>query len=189
MSNLTSRTAAASAHAVATINHAAAGGTGPRRTVFPAVGKLVSADLLIGPLDRNSDVPLHTQVYAGLRDSILDGRLRPGASIPSTRALPSLLGVSRNTVLEAYNQLMAEGFIEPRVGSGTYVALSIPDHHLRPRKAEGSAPTGGNAAACGPTPAIGSRAAHGRGARVREGVLAAPGSFLPGVARLRTAAA
>ena len=73
MSNLTSRTAAASAYAVATINHAAAGGAGPRRrTVFPAVGKLVSADLLIGPLDRNSDVPLHTQVYAGLRDSILD---------------------------------------------------------------------------------------------------------------------
>jgi GntR family transcriptional regulator/MocR family aminotransferase len=91
---------------------------------------LASADLLIGRLDRGSDIPLHTQVYAGLRDSILDGRLRPGASIPSTRALASLLGVSRNTVLEAHNQLLAEGFIEPRVGSGTYVAHSIPDHHL-----------------------------------------------------------
>ncbi len=108
------------------------------RSAFPAVGQLVSAELLVGELDRDSSVPLHTQVYAGLRDSILDGRLRPGASMPSTRALPSLLGVSRNTVLEAYNQLWSEGFIEARVGSGTYVAHSIPDHHFRSQKAEGS---------------------------------------------------
>ena len=136
MSNLTFQAAATTAHAVAAVHHAPARATRPRRAAFAAVGKLVSADLLIGRLDRDSDVPLHTQVYAGLRDSILDGRLRPGASIPSTRALPSLLGVSRNTVLEAYNQLLAEGFIEPRVGSGTYVAHSIPDHHLRPQKAK-----------------------------------------------------
>jgi GntR family transcriptional regulator/MocR family aminotransferase len=136
VSNLTFQAAAASAHAVAAVHHIPARGARPQRTAFPAVGKLASADLLIGRLDRDSDVPLHTQVYTGLRDSILDGRLRPGASIPSTRALPSLLGVSRNTVLEAYNQLLAEGFIEPRVGSGTYVAHSIPDHHLRPQKAK-----------------------------------------------------
>ena len=118
-----------------------------RRTAFPAVGELASAELLIGRLDRNSDLPLHTQVYAGLRDSILDGRLRPGASMPSTRALSSVLGVSRNTVLEAYNQLLAEGFIEPRVGSGTFVAHSIPDHHLWSQKAEGApkAPSGQSA--------------------------------------------
>lgn len=102
-----------------------------RPTTFHAIGKLVSADLLIGDLDRKGDVPLHTQVYAGLRDSILDGRLRPGASMPSTRDLPGVLGVSRNTVLAAYDQLQSEGFIEPRVGSGTYVAHSIPDQYLR----------------------------------------------------------
>jgi GntR family transcriptional regulator/MocR family aminotransferase len=96
----------------------------------------VSADLLIGGLDRNGGVPLYTQVYAGLRDSILEGRLRPGASMPSTRRLCAMLGVSRNTVLEAYDQLLAEGFIDPRGGSGTYVAHSIPDDHLRSRKAE-----------------------------------------------------
>jgi GntR family transcriptional regulator/MocR family aminotransferase len=113
-----------------------AGMPGPRRrTAFHAVGKLVSADLLIGELNRSGSVPLHTQVYTGLRDSILDGRLRPGASMPSTRDLPSLLGVSRNTVLAAYDQLQAEGFIEPRVGSGTYVAHSIPDGYLRAQKA------------------------------------------------------
>jgi GntR family transcriptional regulator/MocR family aminotransferase len=97
---------------------------------------LVSADLLIGDLDRNGNVPLHTQVYAGLRDCILDGRLRPGAPMPSTRDLTSQLGVSRNTALVAYDQLQSEGFIECRVGSGTFVAGSIPDHHLRSPKAE-----------------------------------------------------
>lgn len=106
-----------------------------RRAAFETIGKLVSADLLIGELDRDGPVPLHTQVYQGLRDNILDGQLRPGASMPSTRDLPSLLGVSRNTVLTAYDQLQAEGFIEPRVGSGTYVSQSIPDQYLRAQRA------------------------------------------------------
>lgn len=114
---------------------AAASGRPRRETAFRAIGKLVSADLLIDGLDRTGAVPLHTQVYQGLRDSILDGRLRPGASMPSTRDLPSLLGVSRNTVLAAYDQLQSEGFIEPRVGSGTYVAHSIPDQYLRAQRA------------------------------------------------------
>jgi len=105
-----------------------------RRTAFHAVGKLVSADLLIGELDREGAVPLHTQVYTGLRDSILEGRLRPGASMPSTRDLPALLGVSRNTVLAAYDQLQSEGFIEARIGSGTYVAPAIPDQYLRTQR-------------------------------------------------------
>ncbi len=101
-----------------------------RSAGFHSVGRLVSADLLIGELDRLGPIPLHTQLYQGLRDSILDGRLRPGASMPSTRELPSILGVSRNTVLEAYNQLQSEGFLEPRIGSGTYVSQSIPDHAM-----------------------------------------------------------
>lgn len=121
------------------VSHSSGREAGPvarRRAAFHSVGKLVSADLLIGDLDRASAVPLHTQVYQGIRDSILDGRLRPGASMPSTRDLPSGLGVSRNTVLEAYAQLQSEGFIEPRVGSGTYVAESIPDLQLRPRRGQ-----------------------------------------------------
>jgi GntR family transcriptional regulator / MocR family aminotransferase len=101
------------------------------QTRIRSIGKLTAADLLMDDLDRNSSVPLHTQLYEGLRDSILDGRLRQGASMPSTRDLPALLGVSRNTVLEAYSQLQGEGFLEPRVGSGTYVASSIPDLMLK----------------------------------------------------------
>jgi GntR family transcriptional regulator / MocR family aminotransferase len=109
-------------------------------TRIRSIGKLTAADLLIDRLDRNSDVPLHTQLYMGLRDSILDGRLRQGASMPSTRDLPALLGVSRNTVLEAYSQLQGEGFLEPRVGSGTYVATTIPDLMLTRRPVAKPAP-------------------------------------------------
>lgn len=104
------------------------------QTRIRSIGKLTAADLLMDDLDRNSPVPLHTQLYVGLRDSILDGRLRQGASMPSTRDLPALLGVSRNTVLEAYSQLQGEGFLEPRVGSGTYVASTIPDLMMKNRK-------------------------------------------------------
>lgn len=104
------------------------------QTRIRSIGKLTAADLLMDDLDRNSAVPLHTQLYVGLRDSILDGRLRQGASMPSTRDLPALLGVSRNTVLEAYSQLQGEGFLEPRVGSGTYVASTIPDLVMNKRQ-------------------------------------------------------
>lgn len=132
---------AARARASTAVERPQAAGRRRRPTTFHAIGKLVSADLLIGDLDRKSHVPLHTQVYVGLRDSILDGRLRPGASMPSTRDLPNVLGVSRNTVLAAYDQLQSEGFIEPRVGSGTYVAHSIPDQYLRSQTAVSSKPT------------------------------------------------
>ncbi|MDF2702150.1 MAG: GntR family transcriptional regulator [Rubrobacteraceae bacterium] len=53
-------------------------------------------------LDRGSGVPLHRQLYDGLREAVLAGRLRSGMRLPSTRALASELGVSRNTVLGAF---------------------------------------------------------------------------------------
>ena len=74
--------------------------------------------------------PLNRQVYTALRESILSGRLRPGVRLGSSRGLAKELGVSRNTVLHAYEQLVAEGYAEARGGSGTYVAESLP-HWLR----------------------------------------------------------
>ena len=65
---------------------------------------------------------LYQQIYAHLRDAILGGRLEAGAKLPSTRALASELGVSRRTVLVAYDQLIAEGYIVGEGGSGTRVA-------------------------------------------------------------------
>ncbi|MBF5041897.1 MULTISPECIES: PLP-dependent aminotransferase family protein [Myxococcaceae] len=72
---------------------------------------------------------LHQQVYARIRAAILEGHLPPRSRVPSSRTLARDLGVSRNTVEEAFGRLDAEGFLERRVGSGSYVALP---EHARP---------------------------------------------------------
>jgi GntR family transcriptional regulator/MocR family aminotransferase len=84
------------------------------------------------------DTPLYQQVYANLRSSILSGKLKAGMKLPSTRALAEELNVSRNTILNAYRQLMAEGYLETIEGSGTYVARISPDHLLTPQVKEAS---------------------------------------------------
>lgn len=66
-------------------------------------------------------VPLHRRLYFILRTTILDGRLSIGARLPSSRAMARQMGVSRNTVMTALDQLTAEGFIGSRQGSGTRV--------------------------------------------------------------------
>src|SRR5688572_26907315 len=83
------------------------------------------------PLDRSAGVPIYRQVYDGLRQAILDGRLRPGQRIPSTRGLAADLGVSRLPVLSAYEQLLHEGYLVGRTGSGTFVSRDLPDDLLR----------------------------------------------------------
>jgi len=73
-------------------------------------------------VERSSGVPLIRQVHDALRDRILSGTFPPGSKLPSTRELAGELGVSRNVVLEAFDQLQAEGFLAARKGSGTYAA-------------------------------------------------------------------
>jgi GntR family transcriptional regulator/MocR family aminotransferase len=82
-------------------------------------------DLLI-ELNRDAGVPLHRQITASIRASIRAGRLRAGASLPPTRALAAGLGVSRGVVVEAYQQLVAEGYLASRSGGYTHVAASMP---------------------------------------------------------------
>lgn len=84
------------------------------------------------------DSPLYQQVYANLRAAILSGELKGGTKLPSTRALAEELNVSRNTILNAYRQLMAEGYIESAQGSGTYVARILPEHLLTAEVPEAS---------------------------------------------------
>lgn len=67
-------------------------------------------------------MPLHARIQRAIRQLILDGALGPGRPLPASRALARSLGVSRDTVESAYAQLHAEGFIERRVGSGSFVA-------------------------------------------------------------------
>jgi len=74
----------------------------------------------------DGDGPLHRQTYRALRDAILGGRLRAGERLASSRELADELGVSRNTVLQAYDRLIAEGYASARPASGTYVAEALP---------------------------------------------------------------
>ena len=84
-------------------------------------------DLLDIPLvlDRAAG-PQSSQVHAGLRAAILGGRLAAGLRLPSSRSLASQLGVRRNAVVTAYEQLLSDGLAESRIGAGTYVAALVP---------------------------------------------------------------
>jgi GntR family transcriptional regulator/MocR family aminotransferase len=82
-------------------------------------------------LDRSSSTALYRQLYDQLRNAILSGRLSPGTRLPSTRELATELNIARNTVLNAFEQLYAESYLERRVGDGTYVSHQLPDDLLR----------------------------------------------------------
>ncbi|MBA3959809.1 MAG: aminotransferase class I/II-fold pyridoxal phosphate-dependent enzyme, partial [Chloroflexi bacterium] len=82
-------------------------------------------------LERASATPLYRQIEEQLRSAILSARLRPGTQLPGVRTLASQLGVARITVVQAYDQLASEGYLIGRVGSGTTIALELPDRALR----------------------------------------------------------
>lgn len=91
------------------------------------------------PLDQASATPLYRQLYAGIRESILAGRLTAGSGLPSSRALAEELGVSRNTVVIAFDQLVAEGYVEGSPRSGTVVS-AVPPRALRVEHSRGAGP-------------------------------------------------
>jgi GntR family transcriptional regulator/MocR family aminotransferase len=90
-------------------------------------------------LDRRQG--LSRQLYQALRVRVLDGRLASGTRLPASRDLATALEISRNSVVRAYDQLYAEGFIEGRVGDGTYVA-QLPQAPLPGSKAAPKVPSG-----------------------------------------------
>jgi GntR family transcriptional regulator/MocR family aminotransferase len=81
----------------------------------------LAGDMLIA-LERDTAVPLHRQLSVAIRDGIRSGRLPLGSSLPPTRAIAADLGVSRGVVVEAYQQLVAEGYLTSRAGGYTQVA-------------------------------------------------------------------
>jgi GntR family transcriptional regulator/MocR family aminotransferase len=96
-------------------------------------------------VDRRSGIPLHRQIYDGYRRAILRGDLRPGQRVSSSRTFAADLRVSRFPVLNAYAQLLAEGYFESRVGSGTFVPESLPEQLMsvaRPVVVPAPAPRG-----------------------------------------------
>ncbi len=81
-------------------------------------------------LNQNSDIPLQRQIYNSLRQNIINGTLPFKTKLPATRAFSLKYGISRNTVLAAFDDLIAEGFLEARVGSGTFVKHQTPVNAL-----------------------------------------------------------
>jgi GntR family transcriptional regulator/MocR family aminotransferase len=91
---------------------------------------LASASTLAIGVDRNDPEPLQSQIARQVRDLVLGGRLKPRTRLPSSRALAEELQVARATVVEAFEQLAGEGYLETRLGSGTVVAAELPDQLL-----------------------------------------------------------
>src|SRR5215472_14436793 len=91
----------------------------PRGTIAPDLGLPIA-------LDRAAPAPLQQQLCEHLRRAILDGRLASGIHLPSTRTFAQALGVSRTVTSAAYDELFAEGYLEGRHGSGTYVREDLP---------------------------------------------------------------
>src|SRR5256885_4457822 len=83
--------------------------------------------------------PLYRWFYEELRSAILEGRVKPGARPPATRVLAHQYGLSRSTVAAAFEQLKSEGYVEGKIGAGTYVSEVLPDELLQVGR---SAPAG-----------------------------------------------
>lgn len=91
------------------------------------------ADYLLQQLNQSSSQPQNRQLYQLLRQAILDKILPIHSRLPASRELAKELGIARNTVLYAYEQLLAEGYLNTRKGSGSYVADTLSETLLHPR--------------------------------------------------------
>src|SRR5262245_64839417 len=93
--------------------------------------RLGSGAIVLVDLDSDATIPLHRRIYDDLRRQILDGRLKRGARLPSTRSLAVDLRVSRSTIVQAFEQLRAEGYIESITRGSTRVSPRLPDSLIR----------------------------------------------------------
>ena len=134
-------------------------------------------------LDRAATEPLHQQLYRQIRDELVSGTFSNGASrLPSSRALAADLGISRFTVNLALSRLHAEGYLESKVGSGTFVAEALPENFLSPQTTKAAPPAER-------PPRLSNRVKnipdHRAGKQFDFGIAGPPGvSFVPAVAAL-----
>jgi len=90
-------------------------------------------------LDPRSSTPLYAQIANRCRVAIAAGELHPGAALPSVRHLAAQLRVNPATVVQAYRDLEADGFVEMRQGAGTFVREVAPEGRARERARQASA--------------------------------------------------
>ncbi|QEL25331.1 PLP-dependent aminotransferase family protein [Bosea sp. F3-2] len=94
-------------------------------------------------LDRDSETPLYAQIFAQFRTSIIEGMLPRGTRLPPSRILAKELSLARNTVVQSYDRLEAEGYVRRIHGSGTFVDKVLPeDHQTRAKPARPTRPPG-----------------------------------------------
>ena len=84
-------------------------------------------DFLLQRIDRQNGKAVNRQIYQVIREAILSHLLPAGLQLPSSRELAQALSMSRNTVTYAYEQLIAEGYLETRAGAGTFITDTVPD--------------------------------------------------------------
>ena len=87
-------------------------------------------DYLLQRLQQDIDGTLQLRLFRCLRNAIIDSVLAPKTRLPASRDLAKEIKVSRNTVLSAYEQLQAQGYVEARTGQGTWVAEKLPESFL-----------------------------------------------------------
>ena len=92
------------------------------------------ADLYAWQLDRASGTSLSRQIYMQVRSAVLSGALRAGTRVPSSRVMALQLGVARASVVSAYEQLVAEGYVASRRGSGTFISPEVGGLATAPRR-------------------------------------------------------
>ena len=90
-------------------------------------------------IDPRSPTPLYAQIAADIRVAVAAGELRPATALPSVRQLAAELRVNPATVVQAYRDLEAEGFVEIRHGAGTFVRELAPARHARERARQATA--------------------------------------------------
>src|SRR5262249_37714298 len=100
-------------------------------TITPMTKAVTALDLSLG--DPRPSANIWRWLYEEIRDAILSGRLKRGARLPATRERAKQYGVSRGTVVMAFEQLHSEGYLEGRTGDGTYVNGSLPEDFLNAR--------------------------------------------------------
>ena len=88
-------------------------------------------------IDGRKTLPLFRQIYDQIRTAILQGELKTGDRVPSSRELVHRLGISRTTVVTALDMLISEGYLATRHGSGTFVASDVPDQPVSLKPATG----------------------------------------------------
>jgi GntR family transcriptional regulator/MocR family aminotransferase len=86
----------------------------------------LGVDLHLDPPGTQTGTGVRRGLTDALRDAVRTGRLAPGTRLPSSRSLAADLGIARNTVADAYADLVAEGWLTARQGSGTRVAMGAP---------------------------------------------------------------